>query len=520
MYDYVIVGAGSAGCVLANRLTEDAHTTVLLLEAGGRDDTPDIQLPGAFGKAFQTAYDWAYMTEEEPHLDKRRIYWPRGKVLGGSSSINAMNYIRGNALDYDEWQQLGNADWSFTDLLPYFKRTERQERGASAYHGVNGPLYVEDRPCIHILSSAFLRAGMELGLPYNKDFNGPSQEGVGIYQVNQFRGKRWSAADAYLHPIAHRPNLSVYTDALVTGIRFTGARACGVNYLHNGVETQVDACQEVLLCGGAINSPHLLLLSGVGPAKTLKTLGIPVIADCPGVGRNLQDHATVLVAYSVLADYQRTSQKHAVNEDLHPEISHVGEVGAFILRHSSDGVPNIQFHFAPRYFLNYNLTRLEEAGFTFAISLLHPESRGHITLHSTNPQEPPAIYANYLACESDVQVLVGGIKQARAFANTKAFAPWKARETHPGPHEQSDEALVEYIRTSLKTLYHPVGTCKMGNDAMAVVDDHLRVHGVDGLRVIDASIMPTIVSGNTNAPTIMIAEKGADLVKKRERATH
>ena len=519
MYDYIIVGAGSAGCALANRVTENPTNTVLLLEAGGPDDAQEIHIPVAFSSLFKSPIDWAYETEEQSHLNNRRLYWPRGKVLGGSSSINAMIYMRGNRRDYDHWNELGNEGWSYVDVLPYFKKAENAELGASAYHGTGGPLNVTDLRTVNPLSQAFVEAGVESGFPLKDDFNGPEQDGVGFYQVTQRQGLRHSAAVGYVHPILNRPNFTLQTQSLVTGVIFEGTRAVGVTYIQNGEKQKANANKEVILSGGAINSPQLLMLSGIGPADHLKALGIPVVADLPGVGQNLQDHPAIVVLY---ASTQPISLAHAqspenlqdfVDNKMGPLTSNIAEAGAFIRTQANLSMPDIQYHFAPVYYLNHGFTVPEGDGYTIAPCILHPRSRGYITLRSTNPEEAPIIQPNYFADEVDMQVLVEGVKIARKLGETQAFSPFRDVETHPGPQAQSDEEITEYIRNHVETLYHPVGTCKMGNDSMAVVDAHLRVRGVEGLRVIDASIMPTVVGGNTNAPTIMIAEKAADLIK-------
>ncbi len=519
MYDYVIVGAGSAGCVLANRLTEDPATTVLLLEAGGPDEAQEIHIPAAFSSLFKSPLDWAYETEEQPHLNNRKMYWPRGKVLGGSSSINAMVYMRGNRRDYDHWHELGNEGWSFSEVLPYFKKAENRERGASEYHGTGGPLNVADHRTLNPLSDAFVAGGVEAGIPRTDDFNGAEQDGVGYFQVTQREGLRHSAAVGYIHPILSRPNLTLQTQALVTNILLEGTRAVGVAYVQNGEKKQANANKEVILSGGAINSPQLLMLSGIGPANHLKELGIPVVADLPGVGQNLQDHPAIVVLY---ASTQPISLAHAqspenlqdfVENKKGPLTSNVAEGGAFVRTQADLPMPDLQYHFAPVYYLNHGFTVPEGDGYTIAPCVLHPKSRGFIALRSTNPAEAPIIQPNYFADESDMKALVEGVKIARKIGETQAFAPFRDVETHPGPQVQSDEEIAAYIRTTVETLYHPVGTCKMGNDAAAVVDANLRVRGIEALRVIDASIMPTVVGGNTNAPTIMIAEKAADMLK-------
>jgi choline dehydrogenase len=520
IYDYVMIGAGSAGCVLANRLTEDPQITVLLLEAGGPDRKQEIHIPAAFSKLFKSSCDWAYYTEEQPHLGHRQLYWPRGKVLGGSSSINAMVYIRGHRRDYDDWRDVGNEGWSFSDALPYFKKAQNQERGASDYHGVGGPLNVADLLEINPLSRAFVDAGVEIGLSYNKDFNGPEQEGVGFYQVTQRKGKRHSAADGYLKPALSRPNLTVRTHAHATRLLVEKTRVVGVAYVQNGEPDQVRVNREVILCGGTISSPQLLMLSGVGPADHLKTLGIPVIVDLPGVGQNLQDHLFVSVAYEctqpiTLAKAERIGP--LVKYLLFKRgllTSNIAEAGGFVKTRPDRLTPDLQFHFGPVYFLNHGFTKPEGHGFTIGPTLIRPHSRGSISLRSNDPFEPPVIQPNYLASEADRQVLAEGVQLARRLAQAKAFNSFRGAEVCPGHQGQSDQAIGEFIRNTAETLYHPVGACKMGNDPMAVVDARLRVRGVEGLRVVDASVMPTIIGGNTNAPTIMIAEKAADLIKR------
>lgn len=519
MYDYIIVGAGSAGCVLANRLTEDSSVKVLLLEAGGRDSKREIHIPVAFSKLFQGPCDWSFYTEAEPQLENRKLYWPRGKVLGGSSSINAMIYIRGNHRDYDTWRDLGNPGWGFADALPYFKKSQNQERGPSEYHSTGGPLNVCDIPCVNPMSQAFVDAAEETGFPRNPDFNGASQEGFGLYQVTQRHGRRHSAAEAFLRPAMTRPNLKVITNVHVSGILFDRKRATAVSFHQNDRSHQERAAREIILCAGAIGSPHVLLLSGVGPADQLRQFNIPLVYDLPGVGLNLQDHPSVGVIYSSL---QPVSLLHTegLSAQLRylcfkkgPLTSNVGEGGGFVRLSPNSRTPDIQFHFAPGYFRNHGFETSTEHSFTFGPTLVRPRSIGHIRLRSTSPLDAPRIHANYLAEAADMDLMVEGLKLTRRIANARGLSKFRGREVHPGDDVQSDSQLRDYIRHSTETLYHPAGTCKMGNDALAVVDSELRVHGLERLRVVDASIMPTVPGGNTNAPTIMIAEKAADMIK-------
>ncbi len=519
MYDYIVVGAGSAGCVLANRLTENPNVTVLLLEAGGPDKKQEIHIPAAFSKLFKTSMDWAYFTEPQPQAANRQLYWPRGKMLGGSSSLNAMIYIRGHRADYDSWREAGNEGWGYSDVLPYFRKGETNERGADEYHGLHGPLNVADLRCINPLSKAFVEAAAGNGIPRNPDFNGAEQEGAGFYQVTQKQGKRHSTAAAYLKPVLSRSNLTVTTEAQVTRLLFEGKRVIGVAYIQNGVKQEAKAAAEVILAGGTINSPQVLLLSGVGPAEELRELGIEVVLDLPGVGKNLQDHlATAANYYSTkpVTLEGAESLKNVANYLVFrkgPLTTNVAEVGGFVRTRADLPAPDLQFHFAPGFFVEHGFVKPVGNGFTFGPTLLQPESRGYISLKSTDPLAHPKIQPNYFSAENDVKVLVEGIKIARKLAKHSAFAPYLGEEYLPGAAVTSDEALADYVRNKSETLYHPVGTCKMGNDAMAVVDSQLRVHGLEGLRVVDASIMPQVVRGNTNAPTIMIAEKAADLIK-------
>jgi choline dehydrogenase len=519
-YDYVIVGAGSAGCVLAARLTEDPQVRVLLLEAGGPVTPRESRIPAAFSKLYKTAVDWNYSTEPQPHLNGRQLYWPRGKMLGGSSSINAMIYIRGNALDYDYWKGLGNTGWGFADVLPYFKKSENQERGPSTYHGTGGPLNVADLRFVNPLTRAFLSAADELGIPSNRDFNAQVQDGAGLNQVTQKNGKRHSAADAYLQPSLHRKNLSVLTGAHVSQVLIERGRVLGVAYLRAGVMEEAHADGEVILSGGTINSPQLLLLSGIGPAEELGKAGVRAIHDLPGVGKNLQDHVMVSTGYFCRKPVSMASAESLPNLLRYllfkrgPLVSNVAEAGIFLRTTVGLVEPNLQLLFGPAYYVNHGLTQRTEHCFGFGPALITPESRGEISLRSPNALESPAIRANYLATETDMQVMVHGVRLSRQLAHTRAFEAYRGDELHPGAHVKSEAEISEFIRNEAETLYHPVGTCKMGIDPMAVVDARLRVRGIEKLRVADASVMPRIIAGNANAPTIMIAEKAADMIRQ------
>jgi choline dehydrogenase len=500
-YNYVVIGAGSAGCVVANRLTEDGETTVLLLEAGGPDTKPEIQVPVAWTKLGGTEIDWAYFTEAEPYLNGRKIACPRGKVLGGTSSINAMIYIRGNRDDFDHWQDLGNPGWSYQEVLPYFKKSENQQRGASEFHAVGGALTVTDPLAPSAIAQQFVESAAELGYPRNPDFNGAQQEGAGLYQLTVKDGKRQSTAVAFLSPILHRPNLTTTTGALVKRLLFEGTRTVGVEYLHEGTIHQVRVNQEVILCAGAFDSPKLLMLSGIGNAEKLRSLDIPVVVDLPGVGQNLQDHLMVPVGYQATQDLP-----------LAPT-SNIAEAGLFLHTEGRlDTAPDLQFFCGPVLWVPPAYAR-EVHGFAATACLMQSESRGNVSLRSASPNDSLVIQMNYLQSESDLQKLVAGIKIIRQLFHSKAFDEFRGEEVAPGADVSSDEALQAYVREVGDTTYHPVGTCKMGTDSLAVVDPELRVHGVEGLRVVDASIMPTITTGNTNAATIMIGEKAADLIK-------
>jgi len=518
-YDYIVVGAGSAGCVLAARLTEDSAARVLLLEAGGRDTAREIRIPAAFSKLFKTSVDWNYSTEPEPYLNYRRLYWPRGKVIGGSSSINAMIYIRGNAADYDGWKSLGSEGWGYTDVLPYFKKSENRERGADEFHGTDGPLNVADLALVNPLTRAFIAGAGEIGIVSNADFNGATQDGVGLHEVTQKNRQRHSAADAYLRAALARPNLKVETDAHATRVLIENGRASGVAFLQNGTEREARATSEVILAGGTVNSPQLLMLSGVGPGEELSRLGIPVRHDLPGVGANLQDHPMVSVGYLCTQPVSLDGAETLANLLRYlffkngPLTSNVAEAGLFARSKQSLNVPDIQLLFGPAHYRGHGLVRRKENCFGFGPTLIAPESRGNISLRSANPLEPPAIQANYLSTDADMRTMIEGVKLSRRIAHTRAFDAYRGEEIHPGATATSDEDIAEFLRSEVETLYHPVGTCRMGNDPMAVVDARLCVHGIERLRVVDASVIPIIPAGNTNAPTIMIAEKAADMIR-------
>jgi choline dehydrogenase len=526
VYDYIIVGAGSAGCVLAHRLSEDPACRVLLLEAGPRDWHPFIHMPAGLAKLVgQKGVNWNYDTAPEPHLHDRRLWWPRGRVLGGSSSINAMCYIRGVPQDYDDWATAGAQGWDWNSVLPYFHRSERNSRGADALHGAEGPLHVSDLRYTNALSAAFIEAGVQAGYARNPDFNGSTQAGFGLYQVTQKEGARCSAAVAYLDPARGRQNLDIVTGALVRRILLDKGRAIGVAHARGGHEV-VARCQgEVLLCGGAINSPQLLMLSGIGPADHLAAHGITVRHALPGVGRNLQDHLDIctLQHSTQRVTYDRTSElKTAFDYFLRgrrgPGTSNIAEAGAFVRSPlAPDERPDIQMHFVPAMLDDHGRHRLPGDGYTAHACFLRPRSRGRILLASADPRTDARIEANYLSDPEgfDLRMMVECAKLARELLAQPAFDPYRGAPIHPARSDLTDAELIEFIRAKAETVYHPVGTCRMGLDDGAVVDPALRVCGLEGLRVIDASVMPTLIGGNTNAPTIMMAERASDLVRNR-----
>jgi choline dehydrogenase len=532
-YDYIVVGAGSAGCVLAARLTEDPTKRVLLLEAGPPDRSPWIHLPIGYGKTmWSTRYNWCFHTDPEPNMYGRRVYWPRGRTLGGSSSINGLIYIRGQREDYDDWRALGNVGWGYDDVLPYFIRSERNQRGADAYHGDAGPLGVSDIGARHELIEAFIAAAGQLGVPRTGDFNGARQEGAGYYQLTTWNGLRSSTATAYLKPARGRANLRIETEAIATRVLFEDARAVGVSYLRGGVEQQARCGAEVVLAAGALQSPQLLQLSGIGPAALLREHGISVVRDAAGVGANLQDHLQIRLIFEC-------SKPITTNDDLRspwgrlriglqwllsrsgPLAVGINQGGCFMRALGGDATgssrPDIQFHVAT---LSADMAGGQVhpySGFTVSVCQLRPESRGRVAIRSADPLHPPSMQANYLSTELDRRMAVAGVRTARAIAGADAMRPYVRREHMPGPQAEDDNALLEFARNHGATIFHPSGTCRMGSDTLAVVDGRLRVHGVAGLRVVDCSVMPTLVSGNTNAPVVMIAEKAADMIKQDAR---
>ena len=535
-FDYIVVGAGSAGCVLANRLTEDGSATVLLLEAGGRDTNPLIHIPIGYSKTLKDpAVNWLYETEPDATSGGRAHVWPRGKVLGGSSSINGLLYVRGQGADYDQWAQLGCTGWSHADVLPYFRRAEGNERIRDDLHGNDGPLNVSDPRDSHPISDAVIAAGVQAGIPFNDDCNGASQDGISYFQMTAKDGRRWSTAMAYLRPALGRANLRLEIHAQAERVLLDGRRACGVRYLQNGVSVEARARREVILAGGAINSPQLLELSGIGDPAVLAAAGIEVIQPLSGVGTNLQDHYIVGVQYRLKDCVSvnelsrgwrlvREAVKYAVQRRGLLTLS-AAHIQAYVrTRPGLDG-PDVQFHILPatidipKMAVEGKMELEKLPGLTLAPCQLRPESRGTIHVRTAAPLDRPAIRPNYLADPTDQVTIVEGLKWGRRIAAQAALAPYVANELAPGEAVSSDADLLEYARQAGSTLYHPVGTCAMGrgSDPNAVVDPELRVHGIAALRVVDASVMPRLISGNTNAPTVMIAEKASDMIRAAAR---
>ncbi len=523
-FDYIVVGAGSAGCVLANRLTASGRHRVLLLEAGGHDRNIWIHVPLGYGKLFtDPKVNWLYTSEPEAELNNRRIIQPRGKVLGGSSSINGLLYIRGQPADFDHWRQLGNSGWSFDDVLPYFRRAEHQQRGEDALHGVGGPLAVSDVCEPHPLCEAFIAAAQQAGFPRNDDFNGPTQEGAGYFQLTARRGRRCSTAVGYLRPARRRPNLTIVSNALASRVLFSGRRAIGVEYRHGDTTRVAHANADVILAGGTFNSPQVLQLSGLGPAPLLQSLGINVIADMPGVGADLQDHLQVRMQY-------RCTERITMNDVIHSWRHRAGAglryalfrkgllaigagyAGGFFRTSPLAASPDVQVHFIIFSAEAAGAALHPFPGFIASICQLRPESRGFVRIKSADPRQPPAIQPRYLSSPSDRNTVVEGMKLLRRIMCQPAMRRYIAEERAPDPRCTSDAELLEFARATGTTVFHPTSTCRMGRDPTAVVDDRLRVHGIERLRVVDGSVMPTVVSGNTNAAIVMIAEKGADMI--------
>ncbi|HEX6795431.1 MAG TPA: choline dehydrogenase [Casimicrobiaceae bacterium] len=527
-FDYVIVGAGSAGCVLANRLSADGRHSVLLLEAGPRDTYPWIHIPIGYAKTmFHPVLNWGFYTEPQPMMNGRKVYWPRGRTLGGSSAINGLISIRGQHEDYDAWAAAGNTGWSYADVLPWFRKLEHNVRGANEWHGDEGPLWASDIETRHPLIEAMIAGAKELGIPPNPDFNGPTQEGAGYYQLTTRRGRRCSTAVAYLAPVRKRANLRIETNAQATGIVTEDRRARRVAYRQGGVDQTVSANREVILCAGALQSPQLLQLSGIGPPALLQSLGIPVRHALAGVGENLQDHLQARVIFRCTQpvttnDALRTlGGKLAIGLDYvfrrsGPMAVGINQGGIFGRAMPDATRPDVQFHFATLSSDMAGSPVHDFSGFTMSICQLRPTSRGTVQIKSTNPLEAPAMQPNYLSTHEDRATQIAGVRLARRLAATKALAPFVEGEYRPGAATQSDDEVLEFVKNTGGTIFHPSGTTKMGpaSDAMAVVDAELRVHGIEALRVVDCGIMPTLVSGNTNVPVVMIAERAADMILK------
>jgi choline dehydrogenase-like flavoprotein len=525
-FDYIVVGGGSAGCVLAARLSEDPETSVALIEAGPPDTSPLVHCPAGIAVLAQTGWlNWNFETVPQPGLGGRRGYQPRGKVLGGSSSVNAMVYVRGQAQDYDHWAALGNPGWSFNDVLPYFKKTEHNERGGNEWHGTGGPLNVKDLGEPHRISRDFVQAAQQAGYRHNPDFNAEEQEGVGLYQVTHRSGERCSAAKAYLTTARHRPNLHIVTNATATKVLMQGTRAVGLAYLHGNEEKKLLARREVLLSAGALQSPQLLMLSGIGPGPVLQQHGINLVHHLPGVGQHLHDHLDVVqvVHAPALTDLFGISPRGAWhvlqglwNWRKHRQgilTTNFAEAGGFIKSDPAREMPDLQLHFVIGKLVDHGRKTVLGHGYSCHVCLLRPHSRGSVSLANNDPRHPPLIDPNFLGDARDLLTLVRGFQKMRLILAQPALARHGGRELPASSVAQTDNEVAQFIRDRADTIYHPVGSCRMGPGALDVVDARLRVHGIQGLRVVDASVMPRIVSGNTNAPTIMLAEKAADMIK-------
>ncbi|WP_334654760.1 choline dehydrogenase [Sphingomonas panaciterrae] len=529
-FDYVIIGGGSAGCALAARLSEDPAVSVCLLEAGGPNKELLVRMPAGVGSLIKAKgkHNWGFWTEPEPHLDNRRLWWPRGKGLGGSSSINGMVYTRGHPQDFDEWRQMGLAGWSWSDVLPYFRKLEGHHRGGD-HHGADGPLTVSPGESDSPFHDALVEAGVQAGYRSCDNFNGADQEGFGRYDLTIANGQRWSTAAAYLRPVQHRKNLTVITDARTTGIVVAGGRAVAVTYLHGSQPERVEVAGEAILCAGAVQSPQILQLSGIGNAAQLREVGVGPVHDLPGVGENLQDHLDIIMSWhskGLLTAYSQTKGLGQLRVGLEYLLRGTGlgrqqflESGAFLCSREGLSRPDVQIHGVLAIMKDHGKTRIKSDGFSLHLCQLRPESRGRITIGSDDPTADPLIYANYLASEVDRRVMRDCVHMGREIAYQAALDPYRGAEYAPGRDVQTDDQIDAWIRANAETIYHPVGTCKMGTDGdpMAVVDEKLRVRGLTGLRVVDASVMPTLVGSNTNAPTIMIAEKAADMIRGVER---